>query len=903
MAFRLSDRDRAASQAAAAIRQANRAQADYDQRMGQAQSSMEAAQSKAVNPLESVLSGLVSGAKGLWNAAAGTVNAVAGGIQTAAHDQDRKRTMEDASNKRNEIAKKYGYNSYSEAMNDGNASQDFWNEIKSANNSTSEELNRSKKQYTDSAIYKNLADMSQNKYGADAIRGHQFLTDVLTMGKGSALANTALNTGQGFAGGIADQLEATQDGQEFDWNEALKRGTASAAGGLVGSLVGSQLGNATGDGVVSKVMRSNVGKGAITGGLAGAAGGGTYATLNGGNTLEGALQGLQSGALTGGITGGAMGLLGSGIDKLRGRNAQAQATDVAKAAPMDAEGTEKTNVVGRALKNMGNELEAAQTDITRAERRKFGIKDAGDTVNTLRKRTGLSSLDDQAEFAKNITGAEDSVMDTIQKYNISVDEKGNPITLRADQYEVAINDAVGKDWKKSVMGESYDQFRKDLVQDIMNEDPITASNWLKREAATQRGIADAKGPTSDKAARKAKIYTEVANRIDELSYDAVPQKNVDRMFDDTIDEFYTRAQEAKTAGNKKYAKAYENLAKELDGTERTIANYRTFKKDFVKSSQLADITRGAQSGSLQAGLSKGTNVVNKVLNTALAEPLDRGMAFLGGKLNDLGDVVNGTSTGMAGKAVGAVGKLASGVAGALDNGTVSNSKLGDMANRQLVRKVGLDAANNQDAQSLVQGASQEAQNAQNDYDNAMAQVQQAYSQAQTATQTGTDALDRIARAMDSALAAGDISSYSQLADLYKQAYSIYGLQNPTQTQKQADAKSLSASQSKALTGLQQLQTLSGMSPDLGTALASSPLGGAVNMFGGNDYANQAEALATTIGYLLSGANIKPDEAEALGRGYVPSAFDSEQVRQKKLSRAEQLLRNYLADTTSLEGAY
>lgn len=853
MAFRLSDRDRAASQAAAAIRQANRAQADYDALMPQATAKLAQAQQGASNPLEAVLSGI---GNSIRNAGRGVFDLIGSGVASA-KDLGESIGSGKVTTKNTDDFKKWLYE-------------------------------------TDDAKDARL------KSAGNALDAAATISDLIPgLGKG---AKVALNVGQGVASGIANPF--IEKGSQATLEDVMKGAAVGGASAGVGQYVGGKLANQTaGKGIVSKALNSNVGKGAITGAASGATGAGLNAALSGGNlgqTLGGALQGASGGALAGGTMAGTMGLLGSGIDKLRGKNAQAQATDVAKAAPMDAEGAEKTNVVGRALKNMGNELEAAQTDITRAERRKFGIKDAGDTVNTLRKRTGLSSLDDQAEFAKNITGAEDSIMDAIQKYNISVDEKGNPITLRADQYEVAINDAVGKDWKKSVMGESYDQFRKDLVQDIMNEDPITASNWLKREAATQRGIADAKGPTSDKAARKAKIYTEVANRIDELSYDAVPQKNVDRMFDDTIDEFYTRAQEARTLGNKKYAKAYENLAKELEGTERTIANYRTFKKDFVKSSQLADITRGAQSGSLQAGLSKGTNVVNKLLNTALAEPLDRGMAFLGGKLNDLGDVVNGTSTSAIGKFANKAGQVAGDVAGALNNNTVSSSMIGSLANRQLARQAGLGAARAQDAEAEQRDAMQEAQNVQNDYENAMVQAQQAYSQAQTATQTGTDALDRIARAMDSALAAGDISSYSKLADLYKKAYNIYGLQNPTQTQKQADAKPLSANQSKALTGLQQLQTLSGMSPDLGTALAGSPLGGAVNMLGGNDYANQAEALATTIGYLLSGATIKPDEAEALGRGYVPSAFDSEQVRQKKLSRAEQLLRNYLADTTSLE---
>lgn len=225
--------------------------------------------------------------------------------------------------------------------------------------------------------------------------------------------------------------------------------------------------------------------------------------------------------------------------------------------------------------------------------------------------------------------------------------------------------------------------------------------------------------------------------------------------------------------------------------------------------------------------------------------------------------------------------------------------IGDVAMRQLSRQAGLGAMQQQDRQNAIQNATQEAQGIQGNYENSMLQAQQAYNQAQQVQSSMPSTLDRIGVGMERALAAGDINAYSTLADLYKQALQLQQLQNPTSS---SQPKSLSASQSKALTGLQQLQTLSGMAPDLGTALASTPLGGVVNMFGGNDYSNQAEALATTIGYLLSGATIKPDEAEKLGRGYVPTAFDSEQVRRNKLSRAEQLLRNYLADTGSLAEA-
>lgn len=259
------------------------------------------------------------------------------------------------------------------------------------------------------------------------------------------------------------------------------------------------------------------------------------------------------------------------------------------------------------------------------------------------------------------------------------------------------------------------------------------------------------------------------------------------------------------------------------------------------------------------------------------------------------------------------GKKLSGVTNMLNNDFLTDRAyggsdlgmptFGQLATRQTARQAGLAQARNQDAERDYQGAVQDAQNAALDFNNAMTEAQQNYANAQAmqAAQAQPSQLDRIGSAMNAALAAGDIDAYGKLADLYTQAYKIYELQNPTATSSSSsDAKSLSASQSKALTGLQQLQTLSGMTPDLGTALSSSPLGGLVDMFGGNDYANQAKSLALTLGYLQSGANIPPREAENIGKSYIPTAYDSESVRQNKLSRAEQLLRNYLADTSSLE---
>ena len=259
-----------------------------------------------------------------------------------------------------------------------------------------------------------------------------------------------------------------------------------------------------------------------------------------------------------------------------------------------------------------------------------------------------------------------------------------------------------------------------------------------------------------------------------------------------------------------------------------------------------------------------------------------------------------SGSGVVGGAKNIASKVAnkvSGVTDMLNNETLTGSALGRFATMAGNRRIGQGEAQAVENRAALQDATQQLQDIKSNYDNAMAQAQQMYSQAQQAQDAVPDTLNRISVGMERALAAGDINAYSTLAGLYKQALQLQQLQNPTSS---SQTKALSATQSKALTGLQQLQTLANMTPDLGTALANSPLGGVVDMLGGNDYANQAKSLSLTLGYLQSGANITPREAENIGKSYIPTAYDSENVRQQKLSRAEQLLRNYLADTSALQ---
>lgn len=435
----------------------------------------------------------------------------------------------------------------------------------------------------------------------------------------------------------------------------------------------------------------------------------------------------------------------------------------------------------------------------------------------------------------------------------------------------------------------------DVLNTIRNVES-DAATLLGKDGSTYRR------PTSTDT-RMAHVLQDYAHDLQDIVDDNVNIKGV------ITPELSAQLKNAQP-GNQKWA---EWVDKTLGGA-KTVKDLRKAQAPFVRMARFAENAEAQSTNNLPTTKSAILNqavagIVNS--NDALAR-----RAQYNAKKADA--VMASNSNGVKGK-IGDVAKniasKAGKVAGMLDNSTFSGREIspivakgqtqtiGDVAARQLARQSGLGAARYQDNQAALQSAAQEMQDIQNNYGNSMMQAQQSYAQAQQMPTTqGSETLDRVSRAMDLALAAGNLDAYSQLADLYKQAYGIYQLQNPTasSTNGQSDAKALTANQTKALTGLQQLQSLSGMQPGLGTALASSPLGGVVNMFGGDDYANQAQSLALTLGYLQSGANITPREAESIGRAYIPTAYDSENVRQNKLSRAEQLLRNYLADSSALQ---
>jgi len=417
----------------------------------------------------------------------------------------------------------------------------------------------------------------------------------------------------------------------------------------------------------------------------------------------------------------------------------------------------------------------------------------------------------------------------------------------------------------------------DVLNTIRNVES-DAATLLGKDGSTYRR------PTSTDT-RMAHVLQDYARDLQDIVDDNVNIKGV------ITPELSAQLKNAQP-GNQKWA---EWVDKTLDGA-KTVKDLRKAQAPFVRMARFAENAEAQSTNNLPTTKSAILNqavagIVNS--NDALAR-----RAQYNAKKADA--VMASNSNGVKGK-VGDVAKNIASKAGKaadmLNNETLTGSALGRFATMAGNRRIGQGEAQAVENRAALQDATQQMQDIQSNYENSMLQAQQLYNQAQQVQEAIPSSLDRISAGMERALAAGDITAYGKLADLYRQAAQIYKLQNPTAT---TTAKDLSANQSKALTGLQQLQTLSQMQPGVGTALANSPLGGVVNMFGGDEYANQAQSLALTLGYLQSGANITPREAENIGKSYIPTAYDSENVRQQKLSRAEQLLRNYLADTSALQ---
>jgi len=534
------------------------------------------------------------------------------------------------------------------------------------------------------------------------------------------------------------------------------------------------------------------------------------------------------------------------------------------------------------------------------------VGDPAEVLSTLYDEYGLTNPAEVQYAANHVTGGDGAVSKITRKL-ASQAEKVDTRIQQGFLDDLMVNAGLSDEEAKTVTKQVVQSLRRAGNSGIT--DGNTALDIVKQIEGQIRQYKGENGTyhrMTDSESRKVNVLRNVKDEIQGRIWDAAgdPKKVIDTK---TLNELKSMFE-----SNKKWENFVDNgIGKAQDGGElrhlmkplvdggKIVAGSRMSAGSFADS--IVDNARTASG----KGLANAAFIAakNKITNSpkaiqARADKYARQAANANAQLTGGAPVENvtgrlGAGAG-AGKIAKGIGNKISGVTKALNNNTLQATPLGDLATRQTARYAGKAAVNDKllaDEQAAAQGAYNDAYNG---YATALNNYEMAAVQAQQTTNPGTQQLQTISDAMDRALAAGDMTAYGQLADLYKKAYSIYGTTTTT-----AEPKALSATQSKALAASQQLDQLETMKPGASTALANSPLGFLVNLGGGDQYANQSKALATTLGYLLSGANIRETEAERIGQAYVPSAFDSEPVRQQKLARARQLIQSYMGSTDDL----
>ena len=395
------------------------------QRLQQKQAGLEAAQNKKTKTsLESALSGLVSGIGERIGDIGSTLNnigkTVVGGINQIGKNKAIENTTKQDSERRNAIAKKYGFNSYSEAANSDKVGEDFWNEIKGSNEQTKKEQKKVTDNYRETGKYGDVTNVNTNTAKGQALNTIDSVLGVIP-GVGGVVANV----GGGAISGIGDEYKrAGREGGSFNLENALKNAAVGGASGLAGSAGAaglSKVANKYGGNAVGKALGSNLASGISGGASAGAIGGALGTALNGGSledSLAAALEGAKAGGIGGGAMAGAMGLGGTTLDKIRNRGTTAQAIE-----PLDAETVQKNRIEAPTAERIPSTVEAVEPT---NNRRGIAIKDYNAGVENIPVRV--------VNGAEPVPGRGKYIDSVVRRSDANLPEAQRPIVEKAPIY-------------------------------------------------------------------------------------------------------------------------------------------------------------------------------------------------------------------------------------------------------------------------------------------------------------------------------------------------------------------------------------------------------------------------------------------------------------------------------------
>ena len=580
--------------------------------------------------------------------------------------------------------------------------------------------------------------------------------------------------------------------------------------------------------------------------------------------------------------------------------------------------TKKQNILSKA----GRAMQAAQANATRKETRDIGIESAGELIDKVRKRTGLSDIEKQAAFGKELTGGEKSLLDEVQRNAIAATEDGSTRSVDLSSLEPKINKLIDDMPNTLVSPTKKEEIRSAVFADLRNGgiDTINKANNFKSSAA-QQYLINERTP-NDSAKEQGKLYTKIGDLVDEASYAQVPKSQVEAMFDIAENEARARAQVAANEGRKEYQTAYNKLADELHESPRTIEAFRSLKKDYVDVAKLNKKTQQGATAWNNNPLTMGTAITAamatgnpfaavpaawaaKTFAPAVGQAAIDASAKLGGKIADLGDRISSKNTGTP-TPTNTTPNPTDVVDTAYNPATRVYETIGrteGLSNAEQARTADYLVKAAQDTgeaagtttntlESLATPTTASTSVYNSMYGNSYGSTPTFNSEQEERAvyffrPTGDYWTDMLSRAMRRAKNAEDYDSLGQLYEMYQDSLSNLQKNASSTTQTKLTDK-----QRQANAAAVALSDFENTEPNFAYDVSDIPIIGGIANLGGNDYASKAEALALQIGYMLSGATVNKEEAKNIGMAYIPQPRDNATVRQNKINQIKGIISEY-----------
>lgn len=786
---------------------------------------------------------------------------------------------------------------------------------------------------------KNIEDFKKNYYNTDSakdaymksagtsLEAASTLSDFIP---GSAAVKAGVNVAQGAGSGIAQEL--INNGENASLENALKGSAVGAAGSLVGSKVGGKLGQVAAKspakGIVGKALQSNIGRGIATGATSGATSGALASGLYGGDVLSGALEGAKTGAVSGGATSAIYGVAGKALNKVNDKilgvgQTPETPTNVLADQTQDEipEGTRRRQTAmdwndeslsGQAkkqnyLQKLGGDLQdAAQATKDSAVYGKLKGNTAQeminkDAINNLRNNYGYAP--DDYEQASKLSTAINKWYDNeikssgAEKVNtkLSSDLALPSNNTLPSKYEKAYAETINSALNMANAGDS-NVIDKYSAAGLERAAKYLGEQEQKLRRTNMNGV-DGR-PDGDRAeladyyanARKA-LRNEVNSMIE---LDDITKNNLSKMLDDA----------GATPQAKKAILSANNFA-EVKSNTSPLEDARTMQRQM----QASGLKRGAnadQSTNLSTQVLRTTGAGN--LMEVVGKPIRSGAAGLenavGKTITKVGDAIAGDGAGVGSKATNVAANIVR-AANTTPNISLGPINMDSVVTNEIARQNALQQNRDASARATNQQIEQQMNDAKTDYNNAMQQAQATYQAAQTAQplSQGAQTVQNISDAMSRALAAGDITAYTQLADLYKKAYAIYGDEIEA-AQKAATANPYDNLTSSQVENINKLDTASNAIDELESLFNKA--GGGQGLIGGNaanflaslglnsdvaTYNSLSRGLVNQIGAAIGKTDSLNTEGEVnRALELIPKFTDDAQTAKNKLGQLRQMLQ-------------